>query len=126
VRQNLRSVIQIDLDHFKRVNDRFGHQAGDLVLSRCGLIGKSIREQDVAGRVGGEEFCVLLPGATLADATAVAEKIRQRISSKEIFVQKSKTIRVTASLGVSSALESGNYDFEHSSLLPTAGCITQK
>jgi diguanylate cyclase (GGDEF)-like protein len=84
----------------KRVNDRFGHQAGDLVLSRCGLIGKSIREQDVAGRVGGEEFCVLLPGATLADATAVAEKIRQRISSKEIFVQKSKTIRVTASLGV--------------------------
>ncbi|MDU4354489.1 cellulose biosynthesis regulator diguanylate cyclase DgcQ [Phytobacter diazotrophicus] len=108
------SVIQIDLDHFKRVNDRFGHQAGDLVLSyAAGLIGKSIREQDVAGRVGGEEFCVLLPGATLADATAVAEKIRQRISSKEIFVQKSKTIRVTASLGVSSALESGNYDFEY-------------
>lgn len=108
------SVIQIDLDHFKRVNDRFGHQAGDLVLSyAAGLIGKSIREQDVAGRVGGEEFCVLLPGAALKDAAAVAEKIRQRISSKEIFVQKSKTIRVTASLGVCDAQESGNYDFEY-------------
>lgn len=108
------SVIQIDLDHFKRINDRFGHQAGDLVLSyAAGLIGKSIREQDVAGRVGGEEFCVLLPGATLADAAMVADKIRQRIGDKEIFVQKSKTIRVTASLGVCSAQESGNYDFEY-------------
>lgn len=108
------SVIQIDLDHFKRINDRFGHQAGDLVLSyAAGLIGKSVRAQDVAGRVGGEEFCVLLPGATLADAAMVADKIRQRISEKEIFVQKSQTIRVTASLGVCSAQESGNYDFEY-------------
>lgn len=108
------SVIQIDLDHFKRVNDSYGHQAGDLVLSHAaGLIGKSIREQDVAGRVGGEEFCVLLPGATLDEAVRVAEKIRQRISAKEIFVQKSQTIRVSASLGVCSAQEKGNYDFEY-------------
>ncbi len=56
------SVIQVDLDHFKAINDRFGHQAGDRVLSHAaGLISSSLRAQDVAGRVGGEEFCVILP-----------------------------------------------------------------
>lgn len=55
------SVIQVDLDHFKAINDRFGHQAGDRVLSHAaGLISSSLRAQDVAGRVGGEEFCVIL------------------------------------------------------------------
>lgn len=108
------SVIQIDLDHFKRINDQYGHQAGDLVLSHAArLIGNSIREPDIAGRVGGEEFCVLLPGSSLADAARVAERIRARISSKEILVQKTQTIRVSASLGVSSAEETGNYDFQY-------------
>lgn len=108
------SVIQIDLDHFKRINDRHGHQAGDLVLSHAArLIGNSIREPDIAGRVGGEEFCVLLPGSSLEDAARVAERIRARISSKEILVQKTQTIRISASLGVSSALETDNYDFQY-------------
>lgn len=108
------SIIQIDLDHFKRINDLHGHQAGDLVLSHAArLIDNSIREPDVAGRVGGEEFCVLLPGSSLADAARVAERIRARISSKEILVQNSKTIRISASLGVSSSEETGNYDFQH-------------
>jgi diguanylate cyclase (GGDEF)-like protein len=108
------SVIQIDLDHFKRINDQHGHQAGDLVLSHAArLIGNSIRDPDIAGRVGGEEFCVLLPGSTLEDAAHVAERIRVRISSKEILVQKTQTIRISASLGVSSALETDNYDFQY-------------
>lgn len=107
------AVIQIDLDHFKRVNDRYGHQAGDLVLSHAaGLISSTIGGLDVAGRVGGEEFCILLPGSTLVQAARVAERIRARISSKEILVQKHTTLRITVSLGVSDALQQGDYDFE--------------
>ena len=107
------SVIQIDLDHFKSINDRFGHQAGDRVLSHsAGLIASALRTNDVAGRVGGEEFCVVLPGIALEEAAEIAERIRSRINSKEILVKKSTTIRVSASLGVSCAQEKGNYDFE--------------
>ncbi|WP_342324723.1 cellulose biosynthesis regulator diguanylate cyclase DgcQ [Kosakonia sp. BYX6] len=108
------AVIQLDLDHFKNVNDRFGHQAGDLVLSHtAGLISSTIRDQDVAGRVGGEEFCILLPGSTLLQATQIAERIRQRIGSKEMLIHKHTTIRISASFGVCDALEEGNYDFEY-------------
>ncbi|HDR2786378.1 TPA: cellulose biosynthesis regulator YedQ [Enterobacter asburiae] len=107
------SVIQIDLDHFKNINDRFGHQAGDRVLSHsAGLIASALRTNDVAGRVGGEEFCVVLPGIALEEAAEIAERIRSRINSKEILVKKSTTVRVSASLGVSCAQEKGNYDFE--------------
>lgn len=108
------SVIQLDLDHFKSINDRFGHQAGDRVLSHAAaLISKSVRAQDVAGRVGGEEFCILLPGATLAEAEQVAEKMRQRIAGKEILVRKGKSLRISASLGVSCSDESGSYAFDY-------------
>ncbi len=114
VKNSLFAVIQIDLDHFKSVNDRFGHQAGDLVLSHAaGLISSTIGEQDIAGRVGGEEFCILLPGRTLAQAVQVAEHIRSRIISKEILIHKHSTLRISVSLGVSDAQESGNYDFEY-------------
>ncbi|ECG8589294.1 cellulose biosynthesis regulator YedQ [Salmonella enterica subsp. salamae] len=107
------SVIQLDLDYFKSVNDRFGHQAGDRVLSHAaGLIGSTIRTHDIAGRVGGEEFCIVLPGATKAQAQQIAERIRQRINDKEILVTKSTTLRISASMGVSSAQENDNYDFE--------------
>lgn len=107
------SVIQIDLDYFKNINDRVGHQAGDKVLSHtAGVIASALRKNDVAGRVGGEEFCVVLPGLGLEEARGVAERIRCRINSKEILVKKSTTLRISASLGVSSADETGNYDFE--------------
>lgn len=107
------SVIQVDLDHFKAINDRFGHQAGDRVLSHAaGLISSSLRAQDVAGRVGGEEFCVILPGASLTQAAEVAERIRLKLNEKEMLIAKSTTIRISASLGVSSSEETGDYDFE--------------
>lgn len=107
------SVIQVDLDHFKAINDRFGHQAGDRVLSHAaGLISRSLRPQYVAGRVGGEEFCVILPGASLEQAKEVAEHIRLKLNEKEMLIAKSKTIRISASLGVSSSEETGDYDFE--------------
>ncbi|MDV5357147.1 cellulose biosynthesis regulator diguanylate cyclase DgcQ [Enterobacter asburiae] len=108
------AVIQLDLDNFKEINDRFGHQAGDLVLSHtAGLISSSLDEQQVAGRVGGEEFCILLPDCPLGEAVTIAERIRQRIASKEILIHKHTTIRISASLGVSEALKEASYDFEH-------------
>jgi len=108
------SVIQIDLDHFKSVNDRYGHQAGDLVLTHAALlITGSLQGEDLAGRVGGEEFCIVLPGSTLLQAQRVAERIRERISRKEILVHNSQTIRISASLGVSSAEPSESYVFEY-------------
>ena len=108
------SVIQLDLDHFKRVNDRYGHQAGDLVLTHAArLISGSLQGEDLAGRVGGEEFCIVLPGSTLLQAQRVAEQIRERISRKEILVHNSQTIRISASLGVSSAEPSESYVFEY-------------
>lgn len=108
------SVIQIDLDCFKSINDRFGHQAGDKVLTHAaGLIASTLGAKDIAGRVGGEEFCVVLPGMTLEEAAEVAEQIRERIDSKEILIKKSTTLRVSASFGVSGAQEKGNYHFEN-------------
>ncbi|WP_058911211.1 cellulose biosynthesis regulator diguanylate cyclase DgcQ [Entomohabitans teleogrylli] len=107
------SVIQLDLDHFKNVNDNYGHDAGDKVLAHAAaLISQALRGQDIAGRVGGEEFAVLLPGATLADARRIAERIRLRIHNKELLVKPGTTLRLSASFGVSSAQEQGDYDFE--------------
>lgn len=108
------SVIQLDLDYFKSINDRFGHQAGDRVLGHvAGMIGAHIGLTDLAGRVGGEEFCVVMPGATRAEACAMAEGIRARINNREILIGKSLTLRISASLGVSSSEDKGLYDIEY-------------
>lgn len=107
------AVIQLDLDHFKSINDRFGHQAGDRVLIHIGrvILNKS-RKEDIAGRVGGEEFCLVLPDTSLAQATAIAERIRESINSREILISRNQTIRVSASLGVCSSDELAQYDFQ--------------
>ncbi|WP_105582585.1 cellulose biosynthesis regulator diguanylate cyclase DgcQ [Cronobacter turicensis] len=108
------SVIQLDLDHFKSINDRYGHQAGDKVLTwAAGMLSRSLRAEDIAGRVGGEEFCIILPGTPSEGARQVAERIRQRINSQEILVRPDTTIRISVSVGVSEALRDGDYDFEH-------------
>ncbi len=108
------SVIQLDLDHFKSVNDRFGHDSGDRVLASAGaILSASLRGGDIAGRIGGEEFCVVLPGSSLSQARRVAERIRERISDKEILVRSGQTLRISASFGVSASQEHGDYDFEH-------------
>lgn len=79
------SVLFIDVDHFKAVNDTFGHPAGDLVIGCVAhLIGESFREHDVVARMGGDEFAALLPGATLGDAAEVAERIRADVESMSV------------------------------------------
>lgn len=93
-------VIMLDLDHFKDVNDRFGHHAGDEVLKEtAATIAKMLRAQDVVGRWGGEEFLVLLPGNTLEESQTVAEKIRSAIERMTVHVD-GQAIPVTASQGV--------------------------
>ena len=84
-RGNGGAILALDLDHFKRVNDTFGHAAGDRVLVRVsGLIRRSVREHDQAFRVGGEEFIVLLPGATQEAAMDVAQRLRVAVGQTDI------------------------------------------
>ncbi|HEY9100548.1 sensor domain-containing diguanylate cyclase [Chitinimonas sp.] len=96
------SAVLIDLDHFKRVNDEHGHDAGDLVLRNVGqLITASIRSVDIAARYGGEELCVLLPQTAQQGALAFAEALRGKLAALQHELG-STTITVTASLGVAS------------------------
>ncbi len=74
------AVLMLDLDNFKQINDEFGHQVGDAVLIRAArLIADNLRPGDILGRYGGEEFIVVLPGADIADARAVADRLRLKV-----------------------------------------------
>jgi len=96
------SAILIDIDHFKKVNDTFGHLAGDLVLREIGAIfTSSLRSYDCVGRYGGEEFLVILPNCGVEGALARAEQLRQAVQSAR-FMDGKKSIEVTASFGVAS------------------------
>jgi len=107
------SVIQMDLDLFKSINDQFGHSSGDKVLTHAAaMLSDAFRQGDVAGRVGGEEFCIVLPDTTLEEAVKVAERIRVRINTKELLLKKGHSTRISASFGVSNSLEFNDYDFE--------------
>jgi len=95
------SLCFIDLDHFKTVNDTFGHEAGDVILKTVGkILQKLTRQVDVVGRYGGEEFLVILPSTPLAQGIAFAQKVRESIE-KFKFIYKKERIPVTVSCGVS-------------------------
>ena len=95
------SLIMIDIDHFKRINDTYGHQAGDEVLKEISKVIKGcVRKTDVVARYGGEEIACVLAGASLKDAMRVAEVIRARVEEHP-FEWGGGRIRVTVSLGVS-------------------------
>jgi diguanylate cyclase (GGDEF)-like protein len=95
------SVVMVDIDHFKKVNDTFGHAAGDKVLHEiAALLKNSVRKDDVVARYGGEEFILILPGAPLERAAVIAERIRQSIESTTFDLDQAK-IHLTISLGVS-------------------------
>ncbi len=92
------SVIMADLDHFKSINDQFGHAAGDQVLQRAAAVFTSqLRPYDLAARYGGEEFLLLLPGASPAGAFAVAERIRKELADTSLPACPAS---VTLSLGI--------------------------
>jgi diguanylate cyclase (GGDEF)-like protein/PAS domain S-box-containing protein len=100
--QHQLALIIFDLDHFKKINDEFGHLAGDKVLVAVAeLIEQSIRTTDTFGRWGGEEFMVILPETTLEEAQLVAEKLREAVSKLRVLGPK----KITASFGVAGVLE---------------------
>jgi len=95
------SLSMLDIDYFKRVNDRYGHLTGDDVLERTAtLIRRNIRDTDVAGRYGGEEFIILLPQADLSSAMVVAERIRSIIEDAEMKDSAGDVFAVTVSQGL--------------------------
>ena len=102
--RNATSLVMMDLDDFKHINDTYGHQEGDQVLIRVSALIREKTEQlnadACAGRWGGEEFMILLPGVTLEDAAAFAEEIRREIG--ELRFEKAGT--VTASFGTAQVL----------------------
>lgn len=102
-RGKILSLLTLDIDFFKSVNDTYGHDAGDRVLQEvAGRIRASVRSADLACRTGGEEFVVVLPGADIAVAEKVGERIRKAIAAKPFMLGPGSHLTVTASLGVSS------------------------
>lgn len=106
------TILLLDLDHFKRVNDTWGHPAGDAVLRQVAtLAAQTVRSTDLVGRLGGEEFIVLLPHTSEEAGRKIAEKLRQRLESTPIGWE-GITIPVTASFGVASAPAAAKRDFD--------------
>ena len=102
------AVLMVDIDHFKKYNDSFGHQAGDAVLARIGaLFLDQLREVDCAARYGGEEFLITLPQTKLERAVEVAERIQARVA-KEKFAGKTKQVSITLSVGAAEYPEHGD------------------
>ncbi|NOY72024.1 MAG: diguanylate cyclase [Gammaproteobacteria bacterium] len=98
------SIAYMDLDHFKEINDTHGHEAGDAVLlSVAKVLSKNLRIEDSIGRIGGEEFCICLPGADAAHSLEPCERYRSLIESLKIPLS-SQALTVTASFGLTSIL----------------------
>ncbi|SEE75321.1 diguanylate cyclase (GGDEF) domain-containing protein [Rhizobiales bacterium GAS188] len=94
------ALLMIDMDHFKRINDTYGHEAGDLALkSFAALCRRLFRSQDVVGRIGGEEFAILIPDASLEAALSRAERLRAG-AERLRFRGRAAELRITASIGV--------------------------
>jgi diguanylate cyclase (GGDEF)-like protein len=103
------SVMFMDLDHFKNINDTYGHPAGDTVLAATGeLLRSSLRNYDIAGRYGGDEFIIILPETNLKNAIAVAQGLREKLTSRRVEYD-GKAFGVTASLGVASLRDNAGY-----------------
>jgi diguanylate cyclase (GGDEF)-like protein len=96
-------IIMLDIDHFKKVNDNYGHQAGDKVLHELAKrLEKTLRPYDIIGRYGGEEFLIAVGNITKQNVIKLAERIRKSIADQPFFITKDQSIPVTASLGIGS------------------------
>jgi diguanylate cyclase (GGDEF)-like protein len=102
------SVIMTDLDHFKDVNDEFGHAAGDMALEHfAALLTEGRRTEDFAARLGGEEFALVLPGTTLELSIDIADELRERLEDRPL-ISEGRPIRMTASFGVATISDRDN------------------
>lgn len=97
------SLLLVDLDHFKAVNDQYGHEAGDAVLvALAELLNERLRESDLAARFGGEEFVIMLPATTLEQARQLAEQLRLALSER-VIRHEQRPIRISMSVGAAEA-----------------------
>lgn len=107
------SLAMIDVDHFKKINDNFGHHVGDEVLTGYAKIMQQFfRECDVVGRLGGEEFCVLLTDSTLSHAHEKLDQFREAIAKSIIKTKSLHSINFTISIGLSSGEKGSNYNLD--------------
>lgn len=105
------ALVLLDVDHFKRVNDTYGHAVGDLVLQQLSrLLQKNLRETELLGRYGGEEFVVILPGASKQEAYKTAERLREAVDQLAFGDPEAQTLHCSISLGVA-AFSDGLGDF---------------
>jgi len=104
------ALILLDVDNFKQINDKYGHTAGDQVLKEIALILKTfLRANNIPARIGGEEFAILVPGATAKEAKVIAERLRSAIENRT-FSTLEDEIKATASFGVTSVREDDTID----------------
>lgn len=95
------SVLMLDIDHFKRINDTYGHQVGDRVIQMLAMVCREqLRDLDVIGRLGGEEFAIAMPAADHAQALRVAERLRLAIEAASVQLPQGDPVRLTVSIGV--------------------------
>jgi diguanylate cyclase (GGDEF)-like protein len=114
---NALSLVMLDIDHFKRVNDTYGHQAGDKVIEQVArLLHEHVRESDVAGRYGGEEFGVVLSDTDSAGGQIFAERLRKAVEAS-LVQYNGQDIRFTVSLGVADLSQPAN---DHAELIARA------
>lgn len=106
------SLLYIDIDFFKKINDTYGHYEGDVVLKELGMILQNCTKSfDTVSRNGGEEFTALLPNCKLTDAMKIAEKIRKTVEAYEFTLNSGQVIKLTVSIGVSSYPDTTDYPF---------------
>jgi diguanylate cyclase (GGDEF)-like protein len=112
------ALLMIDIDHFKRINDQHGHSTGDEALKAfVARVQPCLRDEDILVRFGGEEFCVLMPGADGEGALTLAERIREHVAAEPIEAEGT-SIAVTVSIGIATAVKGG--DFARKSLFASA------
>jgi len=106
------SLLILDIDHFKKYNDKFGHIAGDIVLRELGeLLNKNIKDKGMVFRFGGEEFCIILPDTTKQEAFEIGQKIINAVRKKTFLLRRHKT-SITVSVGLASSPEDANSEDE--------------
>ncbi|MFT4940819.1 MAG: diguanylate cyclase (GGDEF)-like protein [Paraglaciecola sp.] len=104
------SLMMCDIDHFKKINDDFGHNSGDIIIKELAdIFSAALRKQDTVARWGGEEFLFLLPETNADQAIILGEKIRNKIANSEFGIQE-KSIKLTASIGVYEVMDSNSIE----------------
>ncbi|MFT6269819.1 MAG: diguanylate cyclase (GGDEF)-like protein [Alphaproteobacteria bacterium] len=98
------SIIMVDIDHFKEVNDNYGHDAGDKVLIQFGnILQNSVRNSDLVARMGGEEFLIIFPNTHIDEANQITNSIREKIEQASFNVSDGSSLNITASFGIAVA-----------------------